>query len=112
MPPTQVAEWAGHSLDVLLRIYAKCLIGQDELARRRIAYALHETNGVGPNTDSSRSDTERADMPHRTVIVPYQDGQGWTWECAPCGMSGRRYATREEAEAGAADHRTSTPPPS
>jgi integrase len=27
--PTQVAEWAGHSLDVLLRIYAKCVVGQD-----------------------------------------------------------------------------------
>jgi integrase len=38
--PTQVAEWAGHSLDVLLRIYAKCLVGQDEVAKRRIAEAL------------------------------------------------------------------------
>ena len=28
--PTQVAEWAGHSVDVLLRIYAKCVVGQDE----------------------------------------------------------------------------------
>jgi hypothetical protein len=31
--PTQVAEWAGHSVDVLLRIYAKCVVGQDELAK-------------------------------------------------------------------------------
>jgi len=38
--PTQVAEWAGHSVDVLLRIYAKCIAGQDELAKRRIAEAL------------------------------------------------------------------------
>ena len=38
--PTQVAEWAGHSVDVLLRIYAKCVVGQDELARRRISEAL------------------------------------------------------------------------
>jgi hypothetical protein len=28
---TQGAEWAGHS-GVLLRIYAKCVAGQDELA--------------------------------------------------------------------------------
>ncbi|HTA04420.1 MAG TPA: hypothetical protein VK802_28865 [Streptosporangiaceae bacterium] len=28
--PTQAAEWAGHSVDVLLRIYAKCVVGQDE----------------------------------------------------------------------------------
>jgi integrase len=38
--PTQVAEWAGHSVDVLLRIYAKCVVGQDELAKRRITEAL------------------------------------------------------------------------
>ena len=30
--PTQVAEWAGHSVDVLLRIYAKCVVGQDDRA--------------------------------------------------------------------------------
>jgi integrase len=41
--PTQVAEWAGHSVDVLLRIYAKCVVGQDELAKRRISEALRQT---------------------------------------------------------------------
>ncbi|MER6950814.1 tyrosine-type recombinase/integrase [Nonomuraea sp. NPDC000554] len=40
--PTQVAEWAGHSVEVLLRIYAKCIVGQDEAAKRRIADALEE----------------------------------------------------------------------
>jgi integrase len=40
--PTQVAEWAGHSVDVLLRIYAKCIAGQDELAKRRISETLRE----------------------------------------------------------------------
>jgi integrase len=38
--PTQVAEWAGHGVDVLLRIYAKCVVGQNELAKRRISEAL------------------------------------------------------------------------
>jgi integrase len=41
--PTQVAEWAGHSVDVLLRIYAKCVVGQDELAKRRISEALRQS---------------------------------------------------------------------
>jgi integrase len=41
--PTQVAEWAGHGVDVLLRIYAKCLVGQDELAKRRISEALRQS---------------------------------------------------------------------
>jgi integrase len=38
--PTQVAAWAGHGVDVLLKIYAKCVEGQDEVAKRRIAAAL------------------------------------------------------------------------
>jgi integrase len=29
-PSTHVAEWAGHSLAVLLQIYAECLVGQEE----------------------------------------------------------------------------------
>jgi integrase len=40
VPPTQVAEWAGHSVAVLLQIYAKCVVGQEEAARRRIEAAL------------------------------------------------------------------------
>jgi integrase len=40
VPPTQVAEWAGHSVHVLMKVYAKCVYGQDEAARRRIETAL------------------------------------------------------------------------
>ncbi|WP_241756550.1 integrase [Actinomadura sp. RB99] len=40
VPATQVAEWAGHSVEVLLKTYAKCISGQDEVARRRISAAL------------------------------------------------------------------------
>lgn len=40
VPPTQIAEWAGHSVAVLLHVYAKCIVGQDEAARLRIAAAL------------------------------------------------------------------------
>ena len=42
VPPAQVAEWAGHSVAVLLRVYAKCIDGQDQLAKRRIEDALRE----------------------------------------------------------------------
>jgi integrase len=51
VPPTQVAQWAGHSVDVLLRIYAKCLAGQDELAKRRIAEALRDDDGEADPPD-------------------------------------------------------------
>ena len=40
VPAPQVAEWAGHSVNVLMRMYAKCLDGQDPAARRRIEAAL------------------------------------------------------------------------
>ncbi len=37
--PQQVAEWAGHSVAVLLRVYAKCVDGDDIAARKRIEAA-------------------------------------------------------------------------
>ncbi|MQA06011.1 MAG: integrase [Streptosporangiales bacterium] len=40
VPPTQIAEWAGQSVEVLLRIYAKCISGQTDTALRRIEDAL------------------------------------------------------------------------
>jgi hypothetical protein len=42
VPPTQVAEWAGHSVAVLLQVYAKCLVGQDAIARQRVEAALRQ----------------------------------------------------------------------
>jgi len=38
--PAQVAEWAGNSVQVLLRVYAKCIAGRDEINRRRIEEAF------------------------------------------------------------------------
>jgi len=38
--PTLVAEWAGHSVHVLLTVYAKCVVGRDDVARRRIGEML------------------------------------------------------------------------
>jgi hypothetical protein len=31
IPAPEVAKWAGHSVEVLTRIYAKCLAGLDEV---------------------------------------------------------------------------------
>jgi len=63
IPPAQVAEWAGHSVAVLLKIYAKCLDGQDAIARRRIeepSATLAKTTPPSPNlprTKASRAET-------------------------------------------------------
>lgn len=40
VPATQVAQWAGHSVEVLMRVYAKCIYGQEDAARQRIEAAL------------------------------------------------------------------------
>lgn len=40
VPPAQVADWAGHSVEVLLRVYAKCVDGDDQAALRRTEQAL------------------------------------------------------------------------
>jgi integrase len=40
VPATQVAKWAGHSVAVLLKVYAHAIDGQEDAARRRIEEAL------------------------------------------------------------------------
>jgi integrase len=42
VPATEVAARAGHSVEVLLRVYAKCIDGQTETINRRIDGALGE----------------------------------------------------------------------
>lgn len=41
IPAAQVAAWAGHSVHVLLKVYATCIDGQDDAARKRIEAALN-----------------------------------------------------------------------
>ena len=44
VPPTQVAEWAGNSTDILLRVYATCITGQQDIYKQRIQNAdNHDT---------------------------------------------------------------------
>jgi integrase len=56
--PTQVAEWAGHSVDVLLRIYAKCIDGQEDIALRRIDEALGRSDKDEPDHQPSERTVE------------------------------------------------------
>jgi len=44
--PPQVADWAGHSVHVLLRVYAKCISGQQDEAKRRILEATRPTDTI------------------------------------------------------------------
>jgi integrase len=46
--PAQVAEWAGHTVDVLLRVYARCIAGRQEAAKRRIFEATRPLQAPHP----------------------------------------------------------------
>lgn len=45
VPATEVAERAGHTVDVLLKVYAKCIDGQEDAVNRRIEEALRDADG-------------------------------------------------------------------
>jgi integrase len=57
VPPTQVAEWAGHSVAVLLKVYAKCIDGQDQIAKRRIEDALRESDDTAAPATGNAEDS-------------------------------------------------------
>jgi integrase len=38
--PAQVAAWAGQSVNVLRRVYVRCVAGRDELAKQFIQQAI------------------------------------------------------------------------
>ncbi|MDA2804970.1 integrase [Nocardiopsis suaedae] len=40
---TQVAQWASHSVAVLKRVYAKCIVGEEERAMQKITEALRRS---------------------------------------------------------------------
>ncbi|MEU7743220.1 tyrosine-type recombinase/integrase [Nonomuraea sp. NPDC049158] len=59
VPAPQVAEWAGHSVNVLLRVYAACIVGQDDMSKQRIAAALRPTpSALDADTDTTQAPGE------------------------------------------------------
>src|SRR6266487_769556 len=52
VPPTEVAAWAGHSVEVLMRVYAKCMTGLEDVWITRMNQALHlQDSGPGGEHD-------------------------------------------------------------
>lgn len=50
--PAQVAEWAGHSVNVLMQVYAKCVSGRQEANKRRILDATRALKAPEPPADT------------------------------------------------------------
>jgi hypothetical protein len=63
VPPAQVAEWAGHTVDVLLRVYAKCVAGQQDEAKRLILEATKPVAAKLPDAASTPADSDREPEP-------------------------------------------------
>lgn len=64
VPAAQVAELAGHSTDVLLRIYVKCIAGQQGEAKRRIEDAMRPLEADEPGHTGQRPSPEHPDAEH------------------------------------------------
>ena len=59
--PTLVAEWAGHSVQVLLRVYAKCIEGQDAQSRKLIDGALGDPRQAKTETPETKPEADEDD---------------------------------------------------
>ena len=77
VPATLVAEWAGNSVEVLLRVYAKCIDGQDEAARNRIeaALGLPSEEESEPAAEVGERDRAKADDHTSTVDVNHRSDE-------------------------------------
>ncbi|MDT3446195.1 tyrosine-type recombinase/integrase [Pseudofrankia sp. BMG5.37] len=74
VPATQVAEWAGHSVRVLLTVYAKCIVGQEQHALRLIDASFATE---APDTPDPATQTPAPDPTTQTLAPdPSEDGLG------------------------------------
>ncbi len=58
VPPTEVAAWAGHSLEVLMRVYARCVVGLEDVWIARMDATLRagdDDPAQGPSADGTVS---------------------------------------------------------
>ena len=60
VPPTEVAAWAGHSVEVLMRVYAKCMTGLEDVWIGRMNDALH-LQDPQPDDDHRTADQDGGD---------------------------------------------------
>jgi integrase len=59
VPPTEVAAWAGHSVEMLMRVYAKCMTGLEDVWISRMDDALHLEEIQRAQQDRGEGDDQR-----------------------------------------------------
>ncbi len=72
--PAQVAEWAGHSVEVLLRTYVRCLDGQHDIAKRRIMEALDDPARDDGQSGANQADSDKQDDEDSAAHRDQQEG--------------------------------------
>src|SRR5258708_34263761 len=88
-PATKVAEWAGHSFEVLLTVYAKCIRGRDPVWFERIDKAGSGHFGANDHEppDHEWTTNDGLGLLWRASGCTSHDrdkpsiGQGQTWDC-------------------------------
>jgi integrase len=79
VPPTQVAEWAGNSVDVLMRVYARCMTGLEDVWIARMDERLHledSRDGVEPAPQDGRGPGGRRPGPREGRATPEDNQRG------------------------------------
>ena len=75
-PPAEIAARAGHSVRVLLTIYAHCIPGCDQIASQHIEQALRPSHWAPRWPTRTGAD---AGNPVRHTSVPQLDSTGLSW---------------------------------
>lgn len=57
VPPTEIAAWAGHSVELLLRVYARCVAGLEDVWISRMEATLR------PPVPKQENDRQRGNQP-------------------------------------------------
>jgi hypothetical protein len=74
VPPTEIAAWAGHSVEMLLRVYARCVAGLEDLWIARMEATLRPSGaqaGGEPAADHEDHEEGREhDVHHAHAVTP------------------------------------------
>ena len=54
VPATEIAAWAGHGVEVLMRVYARCVVGMEDVWITRMDATLRPTQQEGPRRGDAR----------------------------------------------------------
>lgn len=67
VPATEIAAWAGHSVEMLMRVYARCVAGLEDVWIARMDATLRPVEGQSGGTPEDRAE---GGNPGATITEP------------------------------------------